>query len=132
MIDPHIRLDPYLATVAHVRITLERVVHGSKVSESFLVVGLIRAIEDVLEDCSQEAPGGTSEWSFASQRLLRHGVLIDSDGGLSVVGEIGAPALDQLKQARADLETWWELTEPILEEQNLDRAIHDEVEDDDS
>jgi hypothetical protein len=126
VIDPQLRLDPYLATVAHVHITLKRLIQGFKLSESSLVIGLIRAIEDVLEDCSVEPPRGTRHWSPATQRLIKQGLLVDSDG-LTLVGDVGAPSLDQLKLARADLELWRELTAPILEEQNLERAICEEV-----
>ena len=129
VIDPYIRLDPYLATRAHVRMTLERVVRGSKMSESFLVIGLIRAIEDVLEDCSQELRARTGERSLATERLVRHGILSDIDGRLRVAGDTGALALDPADHARADLEMWQKQTEAILEEQNLEQSICAEVED---
>ena len=130
-IDPQVRLDPNLATVAHVRIMLERLVQGSKMPELFLVVGLIRAIEDVLEDCSQETPkeGKLADWSPATERLTRFGVLIDADGGLAVMGGTEKPVPDRRRQARADLEMWREVTARILEEQNLEQAIRKEVED---
>jgi len=53
VVDPRIRLDPYVATPAHAHIALERLVQGATMSESLLVIGLIRAIEDVLIDCSE-------------------------------------------------------------------------------
>ena len=111
VIDPQLRLDPYLATVAHIQITLDRLVYGFKMSESSLIIGLIRAIEDVLADCSEVplAPGETRHWSPATQRLIQQGLLVDADG-LTLVGDIGAPSLEQLRQARADLEMWRELT----------------------
>jgi hypothetical protein len=133
VVDPQLCLDPYLATVAHVRIMLERLVQGSKMPESFLVIGLIRAIEDVLADCLDEAPapGETHHWSLATERLIQHGLLVDAEG-LTLVGDLGAPSLEQLRQARADLEMWRELTAMILEEQNLEQAIREETEDEDS
>jgi hypothetical protein len=102
-------------------------------SESFLVIGLIRAIEDVLADCldSALAPGETHDWSFATERLIRHGLLVDAEG-LTLVGDMGAPSLDQLRQARADLEMWRERTAPILEELNLEQAIPEQTQDEDS
>jgi hypothetical protein len=132
VIDPQLRLDPYLATVAHIQITLDRLVYGIKMSESYLIIGLIRAIENVLADCSQVplTPGETRHWSRATQRLIQQGLLVDADG-LTLVGDIGAPTLEQLRQARADLEMWRELTALILEEQNLEQAIHEEAEDED-
>jgi pimeloyl-ACP methyl ester carboxylesterase len=41
---------------------------------------------------------------------VRHGVLIDSDGELRVVGEREVPGDDRVKQARADRDLWRELT----------------------
>jgi hypothetical protein len=133
VVDPQLRLNPYLATVAHVRIMLERLVLGSKMPESFLVIGLIRAIDNVLEDCLEEvaAPGETHDWSFATERLIHHGLLVDA-AGLTLVGDIGETSLDQLRQAQVDLEMWRELTTPILEEQNLEQARREETEDEDS
>jgi hypothetical protein len=58
-------------------------------------------------------------------------MLIDADGRLALVGDMGLHALDRARQARADLEMRQELTEPILQEENLERAISDEVEDED-
>ena len=100
-------------------------------TESFLVLGLIRAIEDVLVDCSEEVPasGEIRHWSFASQRLIQRGLLVDLEV-FTLLGDSGAPSPNQLGQARADLEMWLELTAPIREEQNLERVIREEVEDD--
>ena len=130
VIDPQLRLDSYLATVAHIQIALDRLVYGFKLSESALIIGLIRAIEDVLADCSEQipAPGENRHWSPATQRLIQQGLLIDADG-LTLVGDIGAPTLEQLRQARADLEMWRELTALILEEQNLEQVTCEEIED---
>jgi hypothetical protein len=127
-IDPQSCLDPYVAPVTHVQIMLERLVNDSKMPESSLIVGLIRAIENVLEDCLEEvsAPGGTRHWSPATQRLIHEGLLIDSDG-LTLVGDIGACSLEQLRQVRADLEMWRELTIVVLEERNLQRDICKEI-----
>jgi hypothetical protein len=132
-IDPHSYLDPYLATAAQVHSMLERLVHGSKMPQSSLIVGLIRAIENVLEDCLEEvsAPGQTHNWSLATERLIHHGLLVDAEG-LTLVGDSGAPSLDQLRQARADLQRWQERTAPILEEQNLEQARCEETEHEDS
>ena len=122
-------LDPYLATVPHIQITLDRLIYGFKLSEFSLIIGLIRTIEDVLADCSQVplAPGETRHWSPATQRLIQQGLLIDADG-LTLVGDIGPPSLEQLREVRADLEMWRELTALILAEQNLERAICEEIE----
>ena len=130
VVDPQLRLDPYLATVPHIQITLDRLIYGFKLSEFSLIIGLIRAIEDVLADCSQVplAPGETRHWSPATQRLIQQGLLIDADG-LTLVGDIGPPSLEQLREGRADLEMWRELTALILAEQNLERAICEEIED---
>jgi hypothetical protein len=132
-IDLHSYLDPDLATVAHVQMMLERLVNESTMPESSLIVGLIRAIENVLEDCLEEvsAPGETRHWSPATQRLIHEGLLIDSDG-LTLVGDIRVNSPEQLRQARADLEVWRDITIVILEEQNLARAIRKEIDHDDS
>jgi hypothetical protein len=132
-IDPQSCLDPYVAPAAHVQSMLERLVTGSKMPESSLIVGLIRAIENVLEDCLEEvsAPGETHHWSPATQRLIHEGLLIDSDG-LTLVGDIGAPSLEQLRQAQADLEMWRERTILMLEEQNLEQSTREEIEHEDS
>ena len=129
-IDPQVRLDPYLATVAHVRITLERWLQGSWTSELSLALGLIWAIGSVLEDCAHEHVRNPGEdWSPATQRLLRYGVLIDAGGVLAVIGETEIPVPDRIRRARADLELWSEVTAPILEHENLEQAIRDEMED---
>jgi hypothetical protein len=105
----------------------------SKRPETSVITELIREIEEVLEDCSQEAPakapGRTHDWSPATQRLIEQGLLVDAEG-LTLMGDLGAPSLDQLRQAKADLETWRELTAPILEEQNLERARREKAEED--
>lgn len=115
---------PYLATVAHVRITLQRWLQGSGTSESFLVLGLILAIQSVLEDCAHEHLGRAAEdWSPATRRLLRYGVLIDADGALAVIGETETPLPDRIGRARVDLELWREVTTHMLEHDNLEQAI---------
>jgi hypothetical protein len=126
-VDLQIRVDPYLATVARVRSTIEQLVQGTNMPEYSLVDGLIRAIDDVLVDCLHEMPKGASGWSPATERLVRHGVLIDSDGELRVVGEHEVPADDRVKQAQADRDLWRELTTLILEGQHLEQAVQREL-----
>jgi hypothetical protein len=70
MVDSPLRLDPDLATGTQIPIALDRLIHESKRSETTLIIGLIQAIEEVLKDCSREqsqAPGGTHDWSQATQ-----------------------------------------------------------------
>ncbi len=134
VVDPSVRPDPYFATVAHVHLLLERLIHKSKMTESFLVPGFVRAIDDVLADCSAETPppGETRHWSLATQRLIQHGLLVAvASEGLALAGDSGTAPADQHRQAEADREMWQELTAPILEEQNLEQAIREESEDED-
>jgi hypothetical protein len=127
VVDSQIRHDPYPATVAHVQSTIEQLVQGANMPEYSLVGGLIRAIDDVLVDCAHEMPKGASGWSPATERLVRHGVLIDVDGELRVAGEREVPGDNRVKQARADRDLWRELTAQILEDQHLEQAVHREL-----
>jgi hypothetical protein len=126
---PHLHLDPDRGTVAHVRILLEQRIHRSKTSEIFLVLGLIRAIENVLEDCTHKGAHDCSHWSLATQRLLQQGTLIVSDGELRIAGGRDESARDCRYQAQVDLDLWRERTQAILEQQNLDQAIGEELAD---
>ena len=127
-VDTCIRLDSAMAAIAHVRSTIEQLVQAQTMPESSLVGGLIRAIDDILVDCSNEMPKGPSGWSPATERLVRHGVLVESDGELRVNGESEMPAPDRVKLARADLDLWRELTAMILEEWDLTQTIGRELE----
>ncbi len=95
--------------------------------ESSLVGGLILAIDDVLVDCSDRRPRGAWDWSPATSRLVRRGMLIDVEGVLRVAGECDMPASDRMKQARADRDRWCEATRLILEEQHLEQAVQKEL-----
>jgi hypothetical protein len=127
LVDPQIRPDRYLATVSRVHSTIEQLVRGVNMPEYSLADGPTWAIDDVLADCLHEMPKGASGWSPATERLVRHGVLIDSDGELRVVGEREVPSDDRVKQARADRDLWRELTALILEDQHLEQAVHREL-----
>jgi hypothetical protein len=97
--------------------------------ESFLIVGLIRAIEDVLADCSREVVPPPSDWSPATRRLILQGILVESAGDrLALVGEGGAPSPDMETLVRDDLERWRELSAEILADPNLQDAIQEEDE----
>jgi hypothetical protein len=128
--DPLIRLDPYVASAEHVHVSLERMIQGGKMSESFLIVGLIRAIEEVLEDCSRAVvPLQPSGWSSATRRLIAQGILLESaESGLALVGESNTSLFDPEGLVRADLVRWRELTAEILADRNLEEAIQGEDE----
>jgi len=130
--DPIIRLDPYVASAEHVHVALERMIQGGTMSESFLIVGLIRAIEEVLEDCARAVvPLQPSEWSSASRRLIAQGILLESgESGLTLVGESNTSLFEPEGLVRVDLERWRELTAEILADRNLEEAIQGEDEKD--
>lgn len=89
--DPDIKVDPNVVTGDYVRIALERYLDLLHVRESFLVLGLIRAIDDVLEDCAIETLDESSDWSPTAQRLLRQGLLVVTDGALAVAEDRDLP-----------------------------------------
>jgi hypothetical protein len=117
-----------MAAATYAQSAIERLVQSKTMPESSLVGGLIRAIDDILVDCSNEMPKGPSGWSPATERLVRHGVLIETDGELRINGEPEMPAPDRVKLARADLDLWRELTALVLEEWDLTQTIGRDLE----
>jgi hypothetical protein len=93
------------------------------------VVGLIRAIEDVLEDCSQEASAATVDWSLATQRLIGQGVLVDTGEVLTLVGEDPPCTVERAHGVQADLDLWRQLTALILADEHFEQAIYEELDD---
>jgi hypothetical protein len=79
--------------------------------------------------CDKCRPSDTPQWAPVTQRLIRQGVLIDSGGQLTMPGESETLDVNRARQARADLDRWRDLTALILEEQHLEQAIREELDD---
>ncbi len=90
---------------------LTRLVNQLFMDEDFLIVSLIRAVEDKLETWSGVAPLQLDEPTAA-----RGAALYRSD-------RLRALALDEQRRIGVALETWRALTAPILDPENRKRAV---------
>jgi hypothetical protein len=61
------------------------------------VLGVIQAMDDVLDDCASEHLDEATDWSIAMKRHLRSGLLVDRGGRLAIVDNCDLPALDQAR-----------------------------------
>jgi hypothetical protein len=95
----HLEYD--LVTGAAVRTTREWYWHKFQLRESFIVLSVIQAIEDVLDDYASEHPDEPTDSSCATRRLLQYGLLVVRDGSFAVSDDRDLPVLNPAPQARS-------------------------------
>ncbi len=112
-------------TIEEMKKRLEMVVESIHMAEDFLIVSLIHAIERDFEDCSENYAKGIQRIRLANERILSRvpenlQASPQAQRERQEMERLATPSLEDLRQRRIVLDVWRQVTDPILQPENLD------------